>query len=118
MIDPTEAKTFAQQWIQAWNNHDLNTIMDFYADSITHISPKLTMLFGAASDTINNKQDLQDYFEAGLKRSPDLHFSLEHVYAGANSVVIVFQSTTGIHVAVSMELNDNMKITCYMAHYR
>lgn len=118
MINPSQAKTFAQQWIQAWNDHDLEAIMSFYADSITHITPKLTMLFGAASDTINNKEDLRDYFQSGLKRSPELNFTLENVYAGTNSVVIVFQSTTGIHVAVSMELNDTMKITRYMAHYR
>lgn len=118
MIDPTQANAFAERWIQAWNNHDLNAIMNFYADSILHVTPKLTMLFGAASDTINNKQDLRDYFEAGLKRAPDLHFSLKHVYCGTNSVVIVFESTTGITVAVSMELDDDMKITRYMAHYR
>ena len=108
----------AQKWIDAWNNHDLDAIMDFYSDSINHITPKLTMLFGAASNIIQDKKELRDYFEAALKRSPELHFSFQEVFSGTDSLVIVFHSTTGICVAVTLVLNKDMKITQYMAHYR
>lgn len=118
MIDPKEAQHYAEQWINAWNNHDLEAIMDFYSNSIKHVTPKLTMLFGASSNMIQDKQELRDYFEAALKRSPDLEFTLQEVFAGAESIVIIFQSTTGIHVAVTLIFDEKMKITRYMAHYR
>ena len=118
MIAPKEAQSYAQNWIKAWNDHDIDAILSFYSDSIHHVTPKLTMLFGAASHIIQDKQELRDYFVAAIKRSPELHFSLQEVFSGAESIVIIFQSTTGIHVAVTLILNKEMKITQYMAHYR
>ena len=118
MIDPKEAQNYAQNWIDAWNAHDIDAIMGFYADSIRHITPKLTMLFGAATHVIEDKKELRDYFEAALKRSPELQFTLIEVFSGAESIVIVFDSTTGIRVAVTLIFNENMKITRYVAHYR
>lgn len=118
MIAPKEAQHYAEKWITAWNAHDLDAIMAFYADSLQHVTPKLTMLFGAASHTIENKDDLRDYFEAALKRSPELQFSLQEVFSGAESIVIVFNSTTGIRVAVTLIFDADMKITRYLAHYR
>ena len=117
MIDPKKAQAYAETWVAAWNAHDIDAIMGFYADSIHHITPKLTMLFGAATDVIRDKQELRDYFEAALKRAPDLRFSLREVFAGTDSLVLVFESTTGLHVAVTLILNEAMKITQYMAHY-
>lgn len=118
MIDPKEAQSYAEKWIDAWNAHDIEAIMGLYADSISHITPKLTMLFGAATNTIQSKKDLRDYFTASLKRSPDLQFTLQEVFSGAESIVIVFDSTTGIRVAVTLIFDADMKITRYMAHYR
>ena len=76
------------------------------------------MLFGSISGVIKDKDELRDYFTAALKRSPELHFTLLGVYTGAESIVIYFDSTTGIQVAVMLILDENMKITQYMAHYR
>ena len=118
MIDPKVAKKYAQEWVAAWNNHDLDAIMSFYSDSIHHVTPKLTMLFGAASNMIEDKDELHDYFEAALKRSPNLNFDLKEVFSGTDSIVIVFESTSGLYVAVTLILNEAMKITQYMAHYR
>lgn len=117
MINPKDARLYAEEWIAAWNYHDIDQIMDFYADSICHITPKLTMLFGSVSSAIKDKQELRDYFAAALKRSPELHFTLQDVYAGAESIVICFNSSSGIHVAVVLILDQNMKITQYIAHY-
>lgn len=118
MIDPKEAQSYAERWIEAWNSHDIDTIMSFYADSICHITPKLTMLFGSATDTIKDKDELRGYFAAALKRSPELHFTLREVFAGGDSIVICFNSTTGIYVAVVLILDENKKIKQYLAHYR
>ena len=117
MLNPKEALRYAEQWIDSWNSHDIDSIMSLYANSICHITPKLTMLFGSVSHTIKDKVQLRDYFEAALKRSPELHFTLNEVFAGAESIVICFDSTTGICVAVVLILDENMKITQYIAHY-
>lgn len=118
MFSLREAKAFAEEWITTWNSHDLDRIMDYYADSFQHVTPKLMMLFGASTHTITDKKDLRDYFEAGLKRAPELRFTLREVYVGAESVMIVFSSTTGVTVALMLVLDHNMKITQYRAHYR
>ena len=117
MLNPKDAYAYAERWIDSWNSHDIDGIMSFYADSICHITPKLTMLFGSISDVIRDKDELREYFASALKRSPELHFTLQDVFAGADSIVICFDSTSGIKVAVVLILDKNMKITQYMAHY-
>jgi len=117
MLNPKDAQRYAEQWIDSWNSHDIDSIMSFYADSICHITPKLTMLFGSASNTIKDRDQLREYFKATFKRSPELHFTLKEVFAGTESIIICFDSTTGICVAVVLILDNNMKITQYIAHY-
>ena len=45
---------------------------------------------------------------------PDLQLTLQEVFSGAESIVIVFDSTTGIRVAVTLIFDDDMKITRYI----
>ena len=72
MLNPKDAQRYAEQWIDSWNNHDIDGIMSLYADSICHITPKLTMLFGSASHTIKDKDQLREYFKAAFSKNPCL----------------------------------------------
>lgn len=88
MITEETAKAFATAWINAWNSHNLEHILEHYENDVAFYSPLIRLLNFNAEGVINNKTDLKTYFETGLKTYPDLHFQLHHCFAGVHSIVI------------------------------
>ncbi|HEX5049396.1 MAG TPA: nuclear transport factor 2 family protein, partial [Gammaproteobacteria bacterium] len=41
MITQDFAQTFAHEWIDAWNSHDLDRILSHYADDFVMSSPRI-----------------------------------------------------------------------------
>ena len=39
-----DAREFAREWIEAWNSHDLDTILSHYADGVVLTSPAAARL--------------------------------------------------------------------------
>jgi hypothetical protein len=109
---------FAQEWLQAWNSHDLEAIMHHYADSIVFYSPLILKLNNDPSGRIQGKEELRKYFSKGLQAYPDLFFELYHVLEGVNSVVLYYKSVNNRLSAEMMVLNDEGKVVEVRAHYK
>lgn len=45
-IQPSFAQSFASEWIDAWNAHDLERILSHYDDEVVVISPVALRLLG------------------------------------------------------------------------
>lgn len=108
---------FAQNWIRAWNQHDLDQIMAHYAESIEFSSPLLLKLLDTATP-LRGKAALADYFAKGLAAYPDLQFELVQVLTGLNSLVIYYHSVHSQMAAEVMVLNAAGLVEQAMAHYR
>ena len=39
LMTEDEARSFAADWIEAWNSHDLDRIMTHYAEDLVLVSP-------------------------------------------------------------------------------
>ena len=109
---------FAHEWIEAWNSHDLERIMTHYADEVDFTSPVILRLLGIADGRIKGKADLKAYFKKGLEAYPDLHFELQHVLDGMNSVTLVYKSINNTLSAELMELDSEGKACRVKAHYK
>jgi hypothetical protein len=110
-------KAFADEWISAWNSHDIDAIMSHYADEIEFYSPVIIRLNINPEGKISNKADLKTYFLKGLSAYPDLHFNLHYVLSGLGSVVLYYESINETMSAEFMQLNDEGKVTEVRAHY-
>ena len=110
-------KQFADEWINAWNSHDLDRIMSHYAEELEFYSPLIVRLNINPDGRITHKTDLRDYFKIGLEKFPDLHFSLQHVLVGLNSVVLYYGSVNNTLSAEFMLFNEEGKISQVRAHY-
>src|SRR5712692_8193340 len=97
-----EAWTLANHWVAAWNAHDLDLIMTHYDDAIELISPVAARLLGTPN--------LRAYFQRGLEAYPELHFRLEDVLWGINSVVLYYTNQKGTRTAEFMELSAIGKV--------
>jgi len=100
-----QAKQFAEEWIAAWNSHDLNRILSHYADTLEFHSPLIPLLQFNTTGTITNKMDLEQYFTIGLTKYPDLQFELHHYFVGVHTVVLYYTSVNEKLAAEVFEFN-------------
>lgn len=112
-----ESRFLAQHWVAAWNSHDLNSIMSHYDDSVELTSPVAARLLGTPDGKVIGKANLRSYFQRGLEAYPQLHFQLEDVLWGIDSVVLYYTNQNGTRTAELMELSPTGKVFRVLAHY-
>lgn len=112
-----EAWNFAEHWLSAWNAHDLTAILSHYNDNVELTSPVAARLLGTPHGKVIGKEDLRAYFQRGLDAFPRLHFQLQDVLCGINSVVLYYTNQTGTHTAEFMEFSEHHKVIRVVANY-
>jgi ketosteroid isomerase-like protein len=114
-MTPTEAKAFAEEHCAVWNSHDLDRILDLYADDVELASPLAAQLTGGG--VVRGRDGLRDYFGGALGKYPDLRFTLVNTLLCVDSVVLYFTSISDQLVADVLFLNPDGKIQKVYAHY-
>lgn len=112
-----EAWKLANHWIAAWNAHDLDLIMTHYDDAIELTSPVAAHLLGKPDGRIVGRENLRAYFQRGLEAYPELHFHLEDVLWGVNSVLLCYKNQKGRRTGEFMELSATGKVVRVVANY-
>jgi ketosteroid isomerase-like protein len=116
-VTSDEARQLANHWLAAWNAHDLDLILTHYDDAIELTSPIAAKLLGTADGKVVGKANLRAYFRRGLETYPELHFRLEDVFCGVNSVVFYYTNQKGTRTAEFMELSVIGKVARVVANY-
>jgi ketosteroid isomerase-like protein len=116
-IDEGRARRFAERWYAAWNAHDLEAILEHYADDVEVSSPLLAALAGREDGRIAGKAALRAYFAAGLERYPELRFEPIALFTGVDSLVLHYCSATGALAAEVVFLDADDRVVRYLAHY-
>lgn len=112
-----DAWSLANHWVAAWNAHDLDLIMTHYEDAIELTSPVAAQVLGTSDGKVVGKANLKAYFQRGLEAYPELHFHLEDVLCGVNSVVLYYTNQKGTRTGEFMELSATGKVLRVVAHY-
>jgi hypothetical protein len=107
----------AQEWIAAWNAHDLERILTCYTDDVELTSPFVAKLMGRSDGLLHGKPALRHYFARGLKTYPTLRFELIRLYSGIRSCVLEYRSVNGVRAVELMEFNQEGKVRRVLAHY-
>jgi predicted ester cyclase len=112
-----EARNLANHWAAAWNAHDLDSIMAHYDEAIELTSPAAAQVLKTSDGKVIGKANLRAYFQRGLEAYPQLHFHLEDVLWGLNSVVLYYTNQKGTRTAEFMELSPTGKVVRVVANY-
>lgn len=112
-----EAWKLANEWVAAWNAHDLDLIMAHYEDEVELTSPVAARLLGKPDGKVVGKANLRAYFQRGLEAFPELQFRLEDALWGLNSVVLYYANQKGTRTAEFMELSTAGKVARVVANY-
>ena len=117
MLDRTRAHAIATATIEAWNSHDLERILEHYADEVVLVSPVAAERLGDPSGTVRGKAALRAYFAKALEAYPNLRFDLEDVMWGLSSVVLYYANQRGTKTGEFMEIDPAGKISKVVANY-
>jgi ketosteroid isomerase-like protein len=117
MLTRTAAETFAQEWIAAWNGHDLERILAHYTDDVELDSPFIPVVAGEPSGVLRGKRAVGAYWAKALARTPELRFELVQVLWGVRSVVIRYRRHDGRRAAEWFELDAAGLVLRSAAHY-
>lgn len=93
---------FAQQWVSAWNSHDLEDILSHYSEDIEITTPMIATATGGTESSLKGKEAVYEYWKKALDKFPDLHFDLIHSTAGVDSVALFYKSIMDKHAVEVM----------------
>ena len=116
-MDRAFAENFAQEWIEAWNAHELNRVLAHYTEDFEMSSPFIAQIAGEPSGTLKGKAAVGAYWKQALERLPELHFELVSVLTGVDSVVIYYKSAGGRLAAELFFFSPAGKVSKAAAHY-
>ncbi|GBE65357.1 hypothetical protein MFM001_18190 [Mycobacterium sp. MFM001] len=86
------AVAFSEQWVQAWNAHDVEAVLRHFHDDVVFTSPVAATLLPETGGVIRGKDALRRYWTLALRHVPDLRFTVESVYQGIDTVVITYRN--------------------------
>ena len=95
MIAHDAGQALGRSWIDAWNRHDLDAVMDHLRDDIAFSSPHIPVIAGEPSGVLRGKRAVRAYWAEALRLMPDLHFDLLGVTVGHDAVAIRYTNQRG-----------------------
>ncbi len=104
-----EALAWAEQWIDEWNRHDVEAVLEHFADDVEFSSPVAATVTGDPSGVVRGKDALRAYWTTALETRADLHFELDDVHLGVDAIAIRYRDQAG---------RSNMEIAVFDADGR
>lgn len=112
-----DARSFAAEWIEAWNAHDLDRILAHYSDDFEMTSPMIKVALEIESGSLRGKAKVRQYWQAALQKVPDLHFELIDVTASVDSIAIYYRAVMNKRAVEVMFFDEHGKVVKGLAHY-
>lgn len=117
MIDQNNAEAFAQAWVKAWNDRDLEAILGHYADDVVFHSPRIRLVMGGEAPSVSGKAALRAYWAAALEQARDLYFEIDQVLKGSDALTILYTNQRQQSVAETFIFGPAGKVIRSVAAY-
>jgi hypothetical protein len=114
----TDLHAFADEWIAAWNAHDLGRILSHYAADVVFESPVIRQRLGKASGQVHGLEELRAYWSGAFTAFPDLRFELLDVLDGIDGGAIrYFSHARGCEVVETFSFDASGLVARAAAFY-
>jgi ketosteroid isomerase-like protein len=90
-----DPQTFADEWVRAWNAHDVEAVLAHFHDDVEFTSPVAARVLPESNGVVRGKDALRRYWTTALTMVPDLHFDVVGVYRGESTLVINYRNHRG-----------------------
>jgi ketosteroid isomerase-like protein len=90
-----DPSSYADEWVRAWNAHDIEAVLDHFTDDVVFTSPVAARVVPEGGGVVRGKAALRDYWTAALSQQANLRFELIAVYSGESTLVINYRNHRG-----------------------
>ena len=110
VIEHEAGRRIALDWLDSFNAHDADRVVEHFADDVRATSPRIVALRPGSGGTLRGKAEVLSYYEEGLRRAPSLHFTLVDVLCGVDELTIVYRNELGAMVAETLTFGDDGQV--------
>lgn len=83
-------KDIATKWFAAFNEHNLENLLNLYSDTAEHFSPKLKIRQPETNGLIKGKQALRDWWQDAFDRLPTLNYEVKKLTSDDEQVFMEY----------------------------
>jgi chromate reductase, NAD(P)H dehydrogenase (quinone) len=116
-IDQRRAAAFAAEWERNWNAHDLDALLAHFAEDVVFTSPVAAQILAEGDGVIRGRDALRAYWSYALGMLPDLHFTVEDVFCGLDTIAIAYRNHRGNRVCELLTFDGSLVVAGH-ATYR
>ena len=116
-MEADQAQRFARQWLEAWNDHDLEAILSHYADAVVFHRPRIRVITGENVDSLSGKDELRAYWGKALSMLRDLYFEIDQVLVGSDVLTILYTNERSQTVAETFIFGGDGQVIRSLAAY-
>jgi hypothetical protein len=110
----------ANQWFDAFNEHNLEKLLTLYANDAVHYSPKLKIRQPETNGLIKGKNALRKWWHDSFTRLPSLKYIPQHFIANDNSIFMEYirqvDGEENITVGEVLEIKDGLIVASRVYH--
>lgn len=103
-----ELISIATQWLKAFNDHDLESLLDLYHEDAQHYSPKLKVRQPETKGLIIGKAALRSWWRDSFDRLPSLRYTVNRLTPYEDRVFMEY--TRHVEKEENMMVGEMLKI--------
>jgi ketosteroid isomerase-like protein len=112
-----EAVKHAEDWVDAWNQHDLERILSHYAQDVVFEAETVRKRWNKPDGKLYGIDELRRHFALGLELAPQLQFRMEQVLLAPSGYAVLYQRENGNRVIDSVTMNEEGRAIAVIAYY-
>ena len=113
-------KEIANNWMDAFNSHDLEKLLALYADTAEHFSPKLLLRKPETQGWIKGKPALREWWMDAFLRLPSLHYQATNFITQNDSIFMEYirkvEGEPDLRVGEVLEIGDGLIVASRVYH--
>jgi hypothetical protein len=117
MTEKEKLKQAALEWLDDWNNRNLEKVMTHYADDVKFYSSTVIRRWNEVEGKLEGKVAVERHFRKGLEEMPDIHFEFLSILYGIESIILFYKRETGILAADFVMFNKEGKVKEVRTYY-
>ena len=86
----SEIENIALKWFKAFNDHNLENLLELYHTNARHYSPKLKIRIPETNGLVVGKAALREWWQDAFDRLPSLHYSVTTLTANSERVFMEY----------------------------
>ncbi len=113
-------RQIALEWIDAFNKHDLEKLLDLYNENAKHYSPKLKIRFPETNGLLTGKPSLRKWWADAFQHIPTLQYNLLNLIVNEHQLLMeykrIVENEPDMMVAEILEIENGLIISSRVYH--